>query len=92
MIFDEERQSGRPFTVFALMVLSVIRDERKVNFGALREATISIRAIATECLESLWSEVDRVARYRASYHLSSLGARLQRNGSCARVREAKRNR
>lgn len=39
MIFDEERQSGRPFTVFALMVLSVIRDERKVNFGALREAT-----------------------------------------------------
>ena len=38
-IFDEERQSGRPFTVFALMVLSVIRDERKVNFGALREAT-----------------------------------------------------
>ena len=35
MIFDEERQSGRPFTVFALMVLSVIRDERKVNFLSL---------------------------------------------------------
>lgn len=39
MIFDEERQSGRPFTVFALMVLSVVRDERKVTFGTLREAT-----------------------------------------------------
>lgn len=39
MIFDEERQAGRPFTVFALMVLSVVRDERKVNFSALRDAT-----------------------------------------------------
>ena len=39
MIFEEERQSGKPFTVFALMVLSVVRDERKVTFGALRDET-----------------------------------------------------
>ena len=39
MIFEEERQSGKPFTVFTLMVLSVVRDERKVTFGALRDET-----------------------------------------------------
>ncbi|MVM53342.1 RNA-binding domain-containing protein [Gordonibacter urolithinfaciens] len=39
MIFEEERQSGKLFTVFALMVLSVVRDERKVTFGALRDET-----------------------------------------------------
>ena len=39
MVFEEERQSGKPFTVFTLMVLSVVRDERKVTFGALRDET-----------------------------------------------------